>query len=243
MTKLAWQLGSARILGTEKEVVDKSVEANRNRATVYAFLSKVYEREVTVDFLKKLTGSDFISQITGVPDEEGFRLLSTYLKGLVGRDLERVKLELAVEYAALFLGMRGGIYHPSESAYGTSTHFIMQKPRDDVMMAYLKAGLTKATDFPEPEDHIAMELLFMSRLCEKTADTLQGAQKAEARKLLETQRDFINNHILIWVPKFTQDVVKAAKLDFYKAVAKITNAFILADKEAIVELIQELGRA
>jgi TorA maturation chaperone TorD len=232
-----------RILGVEKETVDKSVQANRSRGIVYSFLSKVYEREVTVDFLKRITGNDFISQLSGVADEEGFKLLSSYLKSLVGRDPEKVKLELAVEYAALFLGLRGGIYHPSESAYRTSTHFIMQQPRDDVMMIYLKAGVSKADNFPEPEDHIAMELLFMAHLCGKTADALQGAQKDEARKLLETQEDFLNNHIMTWVPQFTQDVVKVAQLDFYKAVAEITNAFIATDKEAVAELIQELGRA
>jgi TorA maturation chaperone TorD len=230
-------------LGVENETVDKSVEANRSRGTVYSFLSKVYEKEVTVDFLKKLTGSEFIGQISGVADEEGFRLLSSYLKSLAGRDLEKVKLELAVEYAALFLGLRGGVYHPSESAYRTSTHFIMQQPRDDVMMTYLKAGVSKASNFPEPEDHIAMELLFMAHLCGKTADALQGAQKAEARDLLETQKDFLNNHILIWVPQFTRDIVKVAQLDFYKGVAEITNAFIATDKEAVADLIQELGRA
>ena len=183
-----------------------------------------------------------MTQIDSMKEDEGFRLLSVYLKSLEGRDLEKVRLELAVEYAALFLGMRAGLYHPSESAYTTSTHFIMQEPRSVIVSIYRNAGVDKVSDFSEPEDHIAMELQFMAHLCGRTVEALQGGNKSEASKLLLAQLDFIDKHLLVWVPKFTEDVIKASEIDLYKAVAKITGSFIELDKNAIGELNQEIGR-
>lgn len=230
-----------KFLEAGKELGDRFVEANRSRGRVYSFLSKVYEREVTVDFLKQLTGNEFISQLSAMGEDEGFRLLTTYLKSIAGRDLQQVRLELAVEYARLFLGLGAGVYHPSESAYTTTTHFIMQQPRDSVMAEYRKALVDKVKEFPEPEDHVAMELQFMAHLCGKAEEAMKGGQKIDAKKLLETQRDFITNHLLVWVPKLANDIIKATTVDFYKAVAQITKGFIELDKEAIDDLIQEIS--
>ena len=216
--------------------------ANRSRGNVYSFLSKIYETEVTVDFLKQLSGNDFLSQLNTMGQDEGFKLLETYLRGIAGRDLQKVRLELAVEYANLFLGLRGGVYHPSESAYLTTTHFIMQQPRDAVMAEYRKALVGKVKEWPEPEDHVAMELQFMAHLCGRTEEAGKGAKKDEARKLLETQRDFLDKHILVWVPKLAEDIIKSTTVEFYRALAKITKGFIELDRQAIDDLIKEIDR-
>ena len=237
---LQHNIGYVRFLEAGNELSDRVVEANRSRGRVYSFLSKVYEKEVTVDFLKQLTGQEFISQLSTMGEDEGFKLLSSYLKSIAGRDLQQVRLELAVAYARLFLGLGEAVYHPSESAYTTSTHFIMQQPRDSVMAEYRKALVDKVKEFPEPDDHIAMELQFMAHLCGKAEEAMKNGQKDETRHLLETQRGFLNNHILIWVPKLADDVIKAQTVDFYKAVAQITKGFIELDKGAIEDLIEEV---
>jgi TorA maturation chaperone TorD len=229
-----------RFLEPGKNLVDQLVEANRGRGNVYSFLSKIYEKEVTVDLLKQLTRPEFVSQLNTMGEGEGFNLLSSYLKSAAGRDLQQIRLELAVEYAKLFLGLGAGIYHPSESAYTTSTHFIMQQPRDSVMAEYRKALVDKVKGFPEPEDHVAMELQFMAHLCGKTEEAVKSGQNVDAKNLLESQRNFMNNHLMIWVPKFAADVIKATTVDFYKAIAQITAGFLEVDKEAIRDLIKEL---
>jgi len=236
-----------RILASGKEIVDQYLAVNESRRIAYSFLSRAYEKEITVDFLEQLTkGNDFTSKISGLGGgkdlKEGFRLLSTYLKGLAERDLQEVKLELAVEYANLFLGVGGKVHHPSESAYRSPDHSIMQNPRDEVLSAYWDAGVDKVKKYTEPEDHIAIELQFMAYLCGKTADTLKKGQKREAGEFLKKQRDFINSHLRLWVTKFTEDVSKGASLDFYKGIAKITNGFIQLDEQAINDLIEEIQR-
>ena len=181
------------------KVRDQYLNVNRNRRLTYAFLSRMYEKEITIDLLEELTSEgSLILRIKGLQElegelREGFKMLSGYLRGLGGRELEEVKLELAVEYANLFLGVGGKMLHPSESAYRSKDHFMIQEPRDE---------------------------------------------KNEVKKYLEMQKEFINDHIALWVPQLAKDILENAKVDFYKGVANITNAFIELERKAIDDLIQ-----
>lgn len=227
---------------------DERIAAHNNRRLVYAFLSRVYEKEMTVDLLKELSdGNDLVSQI-GVSegfDEEnfrkGFEMLGAYFRSVAGRDLNQVKLELAVEYANLFLGVKGKPLHPSESVYVSEDHVMYQESRDRVQSIYWSAGVDKKKEFTEPEDHIAVELQFMEYLCRKTVEALEEDEKAEATKYLRTQKDFIELHLAKWVPQLTKDVLESAQVDFYKGIAYITDAFIAMDRKTIDEFLDEDG--
>jgi TorA maturation chaperone TorD len=227
---------------------DERVAAHNNRRLVYAFLSRVYEKEMTVDLLKELThGNDLVSQMGSLEgfDEgrfrKGFEMLGGYLRSAAGRDLNQVKLELAVEYANLFLGVRGKPLHPSESVYVSDDHVMYQESRDRVQSIYWEAGVDKKKEYTEPEDHIAIELQFMEYLCRRTVEALEKDDKAETTKYLRTQKDFIELHLARWVPHLTKDVLETAQVDFYKGIAYITDAFIAMDRKTIDEFLDEGG--
>jgi anaerobic sulfite reductase subunit A len=179
-------------------------------------------------------------EIHGTILADGFKQIAEYASTLKGNELEKARLELAVEYAGLFLGVWRVPAHPSESAYFTQGQLIMQEPRDEVLKLYRSMGVDRSSEFKEPEDHIALELQFMTHLCEKTNTFLQNGDFREAKKLLEVQRDFLNEHLGKWVPKLSADILKSARRDFYKAVAKITEGYIEMDKKLVVELIDSL---
>ena len=172
---------------------------------------------------------------------EGFRQIADYASSLKMDNLEQARLELAVEYAGLFLGVWRVPAHPSESAYFSDGQLIMQEPRDEVLKLYRSVGVDKAGQFKEPEDHIALELQFMTHLCEKTNAALKDGDSPEARKCLELQRDFLNEHLGKWVPKLSADILKSARREFYKAIAKITAGYVEMDKKLVVELIDSLA--
>lgn len=228
------------------------LEVNRNRYIIYSFLSKVYEKEITTDLLKEITKkeSHLLHVNLGLMESgresaysselaKGFDLLRGYLEGLTSRDMEEVRLELAAEYADLFLGIKQKPSHPSESAY-MSHGLVMQKARDDVLKAYQDAGVDKAQEYTEPEDHIAVELQFMAYLCQRTIEALEKNKKHEAKECLRMQKDFHHNHLASWVPKFTKDILESAELDFYKGIANITDGFIKMDRNTLDELISEI---
>jgi anaerobic sulfite reductase subunit A len=216
-----------------------------NRGAIYSFLSRVYEREVTLDLLKELSAEKGpLLQMANLNDlgegslREGFQELIGYLRGLGGRDMTQAKLELDVEYANLFLGVIGKPPHPSESVYSSSEHLVMQKVRDDVLFEYRKVGVDKVNEFTEPEDHIALELQFMAYLCSKTAEALVKGDSAKAVDCLEIQKTFLEKHLAVWVPKLTKDILESGTVDFYRGAAKITEGFVAIDKDSIAELIE-----
>jgi TorA maturation chaperone TorD len=218
-----------------------------SRRLTYAFLSRMYEKEMTEDLLKELSKENSLTlQFGGSEDPgkgflDGFEMLSGYLKRLRERDLDQVRLELAMEYADLFLGLKGKPPHPSESVYRSKAHIMFQGPRDEVLSTYWKAGVDTVKEFKEPEDHIAIELQFMEYLCRKTREALERNEVQEAGKLLQAQEKFIDDHLAKWVPQFTKDVEETATTDFYKGVAYITDAFIASDRRAISDMMGKGG--
>jgi anaerobic sulfite reductase subunit A len=122
----------------------------------------------------------------------------------------------------------------------TDGQLLMQQARDDVLKVYRSMGVDKASNFPEPEDHIALELHFMTHMCEKTNTALNDGNLADARRFLVVQKEFLGGHLGRWVPRLTADILKSASGDFYKAVAKITKGYMEMDKQIVAELIDNL---
>lgn len=235
-------------MDVKPETLGQLISASDNRQALYSFFARIYARELTQDFLKELAGKRNLwlslaqdPEVRGTEMAEGLMTLAEYASKSNEQDSDTIQLELAAEYAGLFLGVWKVPAHPSESAYKNPEHLIMQKPRDDVLRIYRSMGLEKASEYTEPEDHIAIELQFMAYLCEKTSTALRNGNLQEAKKSLEVQRDFLNKHLGSWVPKLAADILKAARREFYKAVAKITKGYVEMDKEAVSEMIDTLA--
>jgi TorA maturation chaperone TorD len=153
--------------------------------------------------------------------------------------LEGVRLELAVEYAGLFLGVWGRPAHPSESAYASGGRLTMQVQRDEVLAMYRAAGVDKAKAFTEPEDHVALELHFMSYMAGEAAKAAASGDVKETLKRLEAQQDFLNKHLGQWIGMLANDVVKQGKVAFYKGVSLIAEGFVEEDSKALADLVSE----
>jgi anaerobic sulfite reductase subunit A len=177
------------------------------------------------------------------PEIEGSEIRDGYwmLKGFLGNMAESTLTDLAVEYASIFLGVRGkDSAFPYESVYTSSERKVMQEARDQVLKIYREEGLCRAEDFYEPEDHIALELEYMAYLCRKQAEALRINDKWAAIGNLNKQKDFLEKHLMIWVPTFCTDIQRIAQADFYKAIAKITTGYIDMEQDLIGELIVEI---
>jgi TorA maturation chaperone TorD len=231
----------------EHESQSELISACESRQAIYSFLARVYGVELTKESLKELAEKRSLwlrlaedPQVQGTEMAEGLRTLAEFSSKLEKLRAEDVLLELAAEYAGLFLGVRQMPPHPSESVYSSKDHLIMQKARDDVLKIYRDMGLEKVSKFTEPEDHIALELQFMSYLSGKTGEALKNKDHVAAERYLKVQRDFLNQHLGKWVPELVTDIKRGARREFYAAIAKITEGYVKNDEEVVLEMIDSL---
>ncbi len=208
-----------------------------SRSASYTFLARVYQQEPTIELLQSL-----VTAVNANPDEtgEGEQTLNSYLRGLAGQDLSQPVSELATEYAGMFLNAGKHPVHPFESVYTSAEKLLMQGAYQDIVKEYRQAGLTRAHGFNEPEDHLALEFEFMAHLGRKSQEALEAGNLVAGLEYLEKQHAFLKEHLLVWVPRFCQDVKRVAQSGFYLGIAALTLEILNAETETLPELIAEV---
>lgn len=196
------------------------LEDTVTRKAVFEFLSAAYLNEMSFEFLEGLRDSRI--------ELEGE--LGEFVDSLADADLEEVRVDLASEYARIFLGMSPSPVAPYESVYASDLHILMQEPRDQVLKEYRAEGLAVAKELRLPEDHVSFEFAYMAHMCQKTVDALQSGSEAEAQRCLDKQRAFLADHLLAWVPDLCADVLKRAHTPFYRGVAVLTRDCLESDR-------------
>lgn len=209
-----------------------------DRGSTYGLLARIYRKEVDQELLDQMASMNLPEEVDAREIGEGYQLLKSYLAHVTTNTLT----DLAVDYARIFLGAgaTGNRTYPYESVYTSPHRLVMQDARDQVVKLYGEEGLAPEEEFIEPEDHVALELEFMSYLCRKTTDALKDANSSGALGYLKKQQDFIQLHLMPWVPTFCNDVRRLAREDLYRAVAMITAGYLRMEQDLIGELMDEI---
>ena len=185
------------------------------RTSPYILLSRLYLKEVDAQLLDELHEMCY-PMATGDDDvDTGYLYIATFLSNLWAESLT----ELAVDYARTFIGHGNTAYscaYPYESVYTSPTRMVMQDARDEVLAIYRAAGREKSADFKEYEDHLALELEFVGWLCTQCAQALTAGDEEAAFGLAVQQRNFLEGHLLNWIPMMLADLERFAKTDFYQ---------------------------
>jgi putative dimethyl sulfoxide reductase chaperone len=218
----------------DQEVLDV-VQARLNS---YTFLAQIYREEVSLPLLAEWVRRPELWD--GSDAGEGQATLALFMRRTRGQHLEKVRVDLAVDFASLFLNAGAHPVPPYESVYTSQEALLMQKARDDVVRDYAEEGLERVTSSNEPEDHIAIELEFMAHLCRKTIDSLKGDDGAAAVAILQKQEQFLSKHLGVWVPKFCEEMQRASGTDFYRGIAQMTAELIALDRSTVQDLLAEL---
>ncbi|RLG58359.1 MAG: hypothetical protein DRN88_00940 [Candidatus Hydrothermarchaeota archaeon] len=137
---------------------------------------------------------------------------------------EKNILELQREYVRLFITAKNVPCPPYESAYRDEQRRLMVFTQE-IIKKYRKAGLRISKKFKDLPDHIAAELEFMYYLC-YMEEKFKEENKEKARKFQKMQKEFLEEHLAKWVPKFCDDVIRESKLEFYKEAARLLKDFI-----------------
>jgi|Deesub1362A_J573_1020465.scaffolds.fasta_scaffold00005_296 TorA maturation chaperone TorD len=208
-------------------------EVLETRAHLYSFLSRVFLEEPPREMIKDIVSGNFpIPYSLGSLNEElekGIKMLGDFIEN-AEKNEDALLDQLTCEYTDLFIGPSRDIILPYESGYTK----MAEKTIPDVKKMYKKAGIMKSNEVHEREDHIALELEYMSYLCWKELEALDKGDTA--LELLEIQKDFMEKHLTNWTPNFCNDILKSKKAIFYKSIALITKGFLDFDKNLIEEL-------
>ncbi len=199
------------------------IEDLKEERYILNLLKYVFWSEPTEEFLRDLLK-------VSMPSEEdeldgGLTLMIESVKRHRD-DLAAYAEDLAVEFARLFIGPKYPPAIPYASFYLSESKTVMTNTTIEVRKRYLDAGMAVKDLYSTPDDHIGIELEFVSYLTERTIELFEDRQRAEASRLFEIKNDFVNEHMSLWVPAFVDRLMEHTKGDFYKGAALVLNVMI-----------------
>ena len=191
-----------------------------NRAQVYWWLSSLIAAELNDDQLTLLFGDDIDRFLEALAEEPGLQdSVHTFRQAIsVLQERTDTRLELAADYAHLFLDTAKKGALPYGSVYASDKQLLMQEPHFQMLKKLEENGFTRTEGFKEPADHLGIILDFMGNLA------LQGRSS-------DVQLDTLESQLLNWLPKWQQDVGRHDPFGFYIAVAMLIIQFCRVDTE------------
>jgi putative dimethyl sulfoxide reductase chaperone len=195
------------------------------RQNVYDLLRCFFLQEPAEPFLSALKDENILKDLKGYSKDldEGVELIESALSS---PDLGSLAAALLQDYTRLFFGpLPIPLY---ESVYRSETGLVRQEQTSAVRQKFVQAGLTLHPESAFPEDHIGAELEFVYYLCQQAA---QADQEETGRPFFDLQKEFLKDHLSLWIVPFCDRLFSAARSSYFKGVAKMTQGFICWDFE------------
>ena len=178
----------------------------------------------------------FLSECFYVPDKNQIEVLKSYKEMLGLRYFKIFELldsmqdlePIIVDHTRLFIGPFGTLAAPYGSIYLESGERLMGNSTVNVEGLYAEEGII--VEIIEVQDHIAIELEFMSILAIRKVEAMRAMDEKTIELYHQKQVNFLNIHLGTWIDAFTEKVEKNAQTAFYRILAQITREFILNDK-------------
>lgn len=195
------------------------------KSQIYFFLANVFAKEPTSEFLKKLHDDETQKTL------KEFDLWVSVWDGY--NPLEEVRESLACEYTRLFIGPGKQIASHESIIRGEGQYW------GDVVVsclaAYQQNGFEIGMEqFKAMPDHVSCELEFMGYLIEKEERMRKKKDVLSVEKLRKTQRIFLEEHLLSWIPKFVQMISRKAQKPYYDQFGKFLVEHLEKERQNLV---------
>ena len=199
------------------------IEDLKEERHILNFSKHLFLKEPEKEFLQELEGINTVTEENDT--DKGLDLIACAVRAKKDR-LDEYIQDLAVEFARLFVGPKNPPAIPYASFYLSESKTVMTDVTSDVRKRYLDAGMAVKDLYSTPDDHIGIELEFISYLTEKIIDLYEDGQRSEASRLFEIRHNFINEHMALWVPVFVEKILESTQEDFYKGAAIVLGDVI-----------------
>jgi len=212
-----------------------------NRSYLYTLLQRIFGDEPNQELLEIVTNQHTQESLRLLEDEERktFNTTLDLLKDLkqdLITDFERTLDMLKSEYTVLLIGPNKLPAPPWESVYITKERTLFQESTLKVRRVYLKYNFLPAKYPQEADDHIALELDFMANLAGLTLTGFEEERIAEVRKLLYDQKVFLEEHLLVWIGDFSEQIQQGKTQYFYPQMAKLVEQMLRIDMTLVKEI-------
>lgn len=227
----------------EKGATDRMTEIGNALRAIYSVRESIYTH-IAGFFYGSFSLEEFDEGIQSLIDyiellgESGKTLIPSagrycdIVEHIAPEDLDRLEFE----YNRLFVGPGRLIAPPYESVYRTADHLVMGETALEARKAYREIGLDARNAGREPEDHIAIELEYLTELQKKCLASLEMADNGEVARIVRLELDFLENHLMCWVFEFCQRIIEGTRLELFGALAEVLSHLVIKDAEILKEL-------
>ncbi len=192
------------------------------RSQVWWLLSRLYLERPESAFIEELAKAIHRERKEWSGGDDILAALSRSLE----RDPAELAADLLPEYTRLLRGILKdyGPPPPYESLYrgdnlmGDATVWVTQFYRD--------AGFENIYPEAGPPDHIGVELRFLALLCFRESEAAATGDETGVTRYRAHQRNFIERHLMGWVPAFAEQLIARSRTPFYSAVAHMTQQLV-----------------
>ena len=234
--------------------MDESLqEIARLRAGTYGILSLVTrappDKELIHKLMEHISKDDYENYMKAMETrgiysgiKKGISLVTRFMNNHGNNIDEELVKKLSAMYTKIFRGLKEEKSPPPpyESVYREG--ILMGKSTYIVLSRYRSEGLEPDTN--EPPDSLWLELEFMRYLCTKEYEAYGRGGYSLVKNIWRKQLEFLENHILQWVPNFTDIAIKYCReygeeADFYLGFLTILKSFINIDREYLVAMTKD----
>ena len=200
----------------QRSAAAELIEAIGDDLLQLAFLHRAELTEETVRLLIDAAfPSNFGFRLEGVESLNALDLLRRGTSRLDGRFAGEAADRLAADFADIYLNCTFGA-SPCESVWIDEEKLLLQQPCFQVREQYARHDLAARDWRKLSEDHLSLQLEFLSRLC----------RLEPTKPLLCEIAQFLDDHPLRWIDRFAQIVSRRAGTDFYAGLALVTAGYL-----------------
>lgn len=152
--------------------------------------------------------------------EKACNAMVAYVESLSQNESFDPVTEVSAEYTHLFIGPPKPAAAPWETFYfGEGSDVGFGQPTHEMRKLLREAGLELQNENNQYEDHMGIELLYVSVLCTRLAEG-NGATTSQALK------DFLETHPLSWIDKFYAAITADTPNGYYAHLLSIAKAVL-----------------
>jgi TorA maturation chaperone TorD len=128
---------------------------------------------------------------------------------------------MKIDYFILFTATKDPLAPPLESSFREKSPLRLNKDLPGVIDFYNSYGWVSKFRNHIPDDHIGVELLFLTLMVEKYLEFDDEACHTEMKNEI---RRFIDLHLFTWVPEWNNKIQSSAKTLSYKGIGTLIQA-------------------